>query len=342
MLETVKIENFRRINSLELSGLQAINIFLGGRDSLKTSILEAIYILTNNANPEALLHLNSLRGFKNNVKDLQYLFPAGDYTKEIDITSGKISVNIANISIDEIKRVAMDKDISSSTIFLADALPFYGIDITYPEYSYSLHIDGILETETHVNGLVERPTNSIFIGSNILSVNTKMIDKIILENKLDTLITKFQFYDFGNNLKNLALDMNGRLYVDFVHNDKMIPLHCQGDNFKRFLIIYSCLEHAKDGYLFIDNLEMCFHYSQLAGVWRYILNKAQEYNIQLFISTQSLECLKAIDIAKAKSIGVSAYRVDLKIDDDCGHTFVPKVYSNDTFEHVLANNFEIR
>jgi len=60
----LKISNFRGIDYAELKEMKRLNIIVGKNNSGKTSILEAIFILSGMSNPELLLNINNLRNFQ--------------------------------------------------------------------------------------------------------------------------------------------------------------------------------------------------------------------------------------------------------------------------------------
>ena len=54
MLRSLKIENFRCFQNFELQQLGRINLLVGKNNSGKTSILEAVHLLTSQASLEFL------------------------------------------------------------------------------------------------------------------------------------------------------------------------------------------------------------------------------------------------------------------------------------------------
>lgn len=62
MFKTVKIENFRSFRQFELNELGRINLLVGENNSGKTSLLEAIHLLSSRGHPQAFRELMSSRG----------------------------------------------------------------------------------------------------------------------------------------------------------------------------------------------------------------------------------------------------------------------------------------
>ena len=64
MLENLKIDNFKTHHSLRIDDLKAVNLIVGRNNTGKTSLLEAILLLTQvDGFRRALSRLYRLRGF---------------------------------------------------------------------------------------------------------------------------------------------------------------------------------------------------------------------------------------------------------------------------------------
>ena len=67
MINTLSVENFRGIRRTEISNLSRINLFFGKNNCGKSSLLEAIFVLSNRLNPTLALKINELRHYNNNT-----------------------------------------------------------------------------------------------------------------------------------------------------------------------------------------------------------------------------------------------------------------------------------
>lgn len=54
------------------------------------------------------------------------------------------------------------------------------------------------------------------------------------------------------------------------------------------------LATTKGGVLLIDEVDTGLHYSVLGDVWLLIVEAAKRYNIQVFLTTHSLDCIRAL------------------------------------------------
>ena len=80
--ETLKIENFRGIKSLEIDDLARVNLFVGRNNCGKTSVLESAFLLTGMSNPTVLSMIENLRGLLlDGSSDLKNFFYNQKYTE---------------------------------------------------------------------------------------------------------------------------------------------------------------------------------------------------------------------------------------------------------------------
>ena len=110
MLKQLKIENFRCFKSFELNHLGRVNLLVGKNNSGKTSVLEAIKLLSSGFDQSIIFKIMYFRGgysLNHNVCNIESLF----YGHEFDLgTQLKISC-MHNESIRSIKALVTDTKI---------------------------------------------------------------------------------------------------------------------------------------------------------------------------------------------------------------------------------------
>jgi hypothetical protein len=72
---------------------------------------------------------------------------------------------------------------------------------------------------------------------------------------------------------------------------KNIPLSVYGDGMKRALLALNAIISAQTGVVLADEFEMAIHTSAMGKVFEFILNSAQEMDVQLFLTTHSIEAV---------------------------------------------------
>ena len=86
-IRSITISKFRGIENFEISKFSRINIFLGKNNVGKTSILEAVFLLTGISNPTLTNLINAIRvsGVTSN-EELSWLFYNKDISSPIIIS----------------------------------------------------------------------------------------------------------------------------------------------------------------------------------------------------------------------------------------------------------------
>ena len=73
-----------------------------------------------------------------------------------------------------------------------------------------------------------------------------------------------------------------------------IPLGSLGDGVWRMLTLAIMLTRCADGMLFIDEIDTGLHYTAMNDMWRMIYATAKQFNIQVFASTHSYDCVQSL------------------------------------------------
>ena len=86
------------------------------------------------------------------------------------------------------------------------------------------------------------------------------------------------------------------VYVD-VGLSRPVPLGFLGDGIGRLLSMVLAFHNARDGSILIDEIENGLHYSKLLEVWKSLDWLSREFNVQVFATTHSYECIVAANNA---------------------------------------------
>lgn len=102
-----------------------------------------------------------------------------------------------------------------------------------------------------------------------------------------------------------------RIIVKPRHSSRYVPLNSLGDGIMRLFAVALALAHSRNGFLVIDEAENGIHHSVLRDLWSMILAAAQKYNVQVFATTHSFDCVKAFARAAVENEGVEGVLVRL-------------------------------
>jgi AAA15 family ATPase/GTPase len=82
------------------------------------------------------------------------------------------------------------------------------------------------------------------------------------------------------------------LYVKRSENPEILVENL-GSAAQRIIGLGTALCLSSEGVLFVDEIENSLHWSILPNVWEFLLRSAELLNVQLFITTHSIECIRA-------------------------------------------------
>ena len=109
--KNVEISNFRGIDHLKIEDFSRVNIFLGQNNSGKSTVLEALSLLTGMANPDTPLNINRFRtrNLYSPFKDLYYIFHNMDLKTGPKISAEQLDGDTRNMRL-QLSYVFNDQD----------------------------------------------------------------------------------------------------------------------------------------------------------------------------------------------------------------------------------------
>lgn len=310
-LTEILIKQYRGLINLELKNLNKINIFVGPNNCGKTSILEAIslgipYSRSNNKN---LLDVLISRYHGVNLEAFQSIFPLE--------TPKKNEINVF-LTLNETEEKSIETKITSKENMNIDNLGrssnLFNLNFMYTTYIKKTENDIIskndlvsLELKENENGYSvswkkqNTNKNRIIIPYSYLSFSRFDIAERLLDN-IDVLLEKNQRKDliealqiFDNSIKNFEVIGKNRIIKLFSTKfDKPLSLYDYGNGmYKAFFIITATLL-SKNGILLIDEIEAGIHTKALTRFMTKLLSVCKINNVQLFMTTHSLEAIDTI------------------------------------------------
>jgi len=89
-----------------------------------------------------------------------------------------------------------------------------------------------------------------------------------------------------------------------IHGDigagRLIPLPLLGEGVARLASLILAIANAENGVVLVDEIENGVHYSIMGRVWEAIKEAVRRFNVQLFATTHSRECIEAAHAAFSK------------------------------------------
>ena len=73
-----------------------------------------------------------------------------------------------------------------------------------------------------------------------------------------------------------------------------IPIGSMGDGIWHLLSLAIAITRCRDGFLLVDEIDTGLHYGVLPDMWRMVIDASRRLNVQVFASTHSYDCIKAL------------------------------------------------
>jgi AAA domain, putative AbiEii toxin, Type IV TA system len=93
-----------------------------------------------------------------------------------------------------------------------------------------------------------------------------------------------------------------------------VPLGSLGEGTRRMLALSIFLSRASGGVLLIDEIDTGLHYSTLESTWRLVVETAKRLNVQVFATSHSGDCMRALAWLQADdpdlAANVSVHRLE--------------------------------
>lgn len=355
-LDNVEIQGFRGLKVLRLEDLGLINILVGENNCGKTSVLEALSILCNAEDPNEWIRMAGRRDFggldETRLISIRFAFSKSHtnlLSEGIDTLTcrmkcnGNYPIRSLHVELKDLFRIYDKKN--PGTIFdeperLDPSSPsndiLKGIEIKH----YIESVNGSTnESESNLKhstvpiiiwdrGFIDTISNHVYFSSKCVSItpvshhlhHVQVYFKSMTAFAESGLQTKdlLQIFDPGVIDIPLASFLTNRATLYIKHKVLGVaPITVFGDGMRRAALIAGALIHLHGGgVLLIDEIEAGIHVKALKKVFSWLVNIAREFNVQIFVTTHSLEALDAIIATSSEHLeDIVAYHLSPSADE---------------------------
>ncbi len=371
MFKNITIKNFRGITDLTVGDFRRVNLLVGKNDSGKTSVLEALFLASAPTNPELPLRINRFRGL--GIIDEQFwhlLFNKfGDQHKieiagELQRPQEKRSVKIEKLVGNKIPIASKPQNGKSpdGSFKMESPDTLLKIEESYshmPSRTVGIVLQAMFQkggnepekvvtiaqqVEDSINLDIrekrENPFQAVFINSRTLFADAAgRLNNLQIQKETHLLVRVLQQIEPA--LTNLSLGHQGVIYCDIGLN-RLIPIQCLGDGIVRLLAILLAIWDMKGGVALIDEIENGLHYSSQKILWSAVFKFAQEFDVQIFATTHSMDCVRAFavsypDVFQESEDAIRVYRIEREEEK-----FRAVDYDYPTLKGSLEDGWEVR
>jgi hypothetical protein len=355
------IEQFRCIGQVSIDPLKRINLIAGDNNAGKTALLEAVFLHCGAFNPSLVATLAGLRGIGSYKLESGHplqppwnsLFRDLDESKRIRLV-GKDSRNrsrtITINTTSDPQDMAHVKSASKHAAVNGQGTATSGgrTDVLRWQHSGGGREDVVLlffdgpEIRTYPAAIRSPLFPGRFIGSRWspdFPEIAEQFGELEIERKEDVLLKILRLIEPKlNRLSTVLLGGVPMLHAD-VGIGKLIPVAFLGDGILRLARIILWIIHSSGGVLLIDEVDNGFHHSHLRQIWSAIAACASQFNVQVFATTHSRECIVAAHLAFSETFNYDFRLHRLDRDDEGIHAIT---YDQESLEAAIESGFEVR
>lgn len=347
MLRDLRIKNFRGFRQFSMSGLGRVNLLVGTNNCGKTSVLEAIHLLSVPGSPSPLWQAQIRRGElidstperQADVARLVHGYGleegAGFYVGGSE-TTGRQELAAVFIT----REVGGSKDIDDEdesgdgeAAAAPEMLPPLSLQLEWSNGSSTgrrirlpMTRHGGLRDRTFLSSLSSRAGEAtahrgpvVFIATegltrdSIISIFDSIVltpDEAVVLRALHTIEPAIErIASVGTNKRHSWRD--GRGGIVMMVEGQRVPIGSLGDGIWRLLGIALALVRARGGVLLVDEIDAGLHYSVLVDMWRLVFETACSLDAQVFATTHSRDCYEALAaVAESGRTEISLQRIE--------------------------------
>lgn len=359
MFTSLQIENFRAFDRLQVGDLARINLIAGANNTGKTAFLEAVFLLLGEGNPMLLATAHIHRGyneFRGPTDDvlrwlISPLFHNFDESAVVTIrgrlSDGSNEETTLRVARAESSQIVFEEPASLDTTTDRGLIDPRGNTRLRSRFSRNDRTEHDCYLSALTKGfrvdpapsLPRAPGHFLAVQSRPHDEDARHFGKLELEQEPRKLLEWLRVLEPRLRRIRAIMTAGGTLLHADIGQQRMLPIGLCGDGFSRLTSILLKIATARSGVVLIDEIENGIHYSVMSRVWSAIGQAAKEYNVQLFATTHSWECIEAAHeaFAKEEPYPFRMHRFD-RIDDRIDVV----TYNRETMETALYHGLELR
>lgn len=358
MLTSFTIRNFRCFKDFTISPLERINLITGMNNVGKTALLEGLFLFAGATNPQLAMNVNVFRGITAiEIKPgLQSETPWNTLFHDLDEDSvivlsgenGEMGKRTLKIKVvrKESELVIKPTQERSKEGYLLTETTGRSLELEYVDQNnkaikskMTIEASGMIRADMPPLPI---PYQAIFLASRPQSnpaEDAQRYSNLEIAGQQAVLLEILKIIE--PKLRRLAVAVTAgipMIYGDISLN-RLLPLAIMGDGITRVCSLVLAIANSKNGMVFIDEIENGIHYSIMDKIWAGVAEAARQFNVQIFATTHSRECIIAAHNAFSQS---GEYDFLLHRLDKINGEIAVKTYDRETLGSAIETRLEVR
>jgi hypothetical protein len=360
MAKSIRIRNFRGFRSAEVEDCRRINVIVGQNGSGKTALLEAIFFAIGSS-AEIAMRTRQWRGldttgaFGSASQIDQSLW--GDLFYNFD-KNAKLSINLdgdrgherqlkigflpqRDVMVPLRTRPGREgRDLPTlETVVETAGLSF---DWKGPYKEHTVSVARLQDGKLTFTSPSDAPIKGAFFVAThpvMMMETVARFSELSVKGQARAAVEAFRLaFPVVQDVSIEVAAGNPMLFATVQDQRQKIPLNILSAGMARMSALLFAIPGLREGILLIDEVENGFYYKKLPDLWRALHTFCTEYEVQLFASTHSAECLDAASqIAKQHAGDFSLIRAEV---GKSGCTL--KQFTDSEFTAAVDADLEVR
>ena len=349
MLERLHVRSFRGLRDLEIKRFGRINLVAGKNNVGKTTLLEAIFLLGSGGDSRLALNsqvvrLESITDVPTSISETVWtpLFFGLETDGGVTISGSHSTVGAMELAIvlERSTTTEIPRD-EEKAAFMKDRSGDRVLKFTYVDPKVGTLKSEARETATEVK-FHQNNTYIPFSGSILQPRGGNAKNDAVLLGQLrkqkrgELLLEALRAVEPRlQGIEDNSSSGAPMIWVD-IGLRELVPLPVMGAGMTHVTRIVLAAGAVPDGVVLVDEIENGLHHSVLPDVWRIVGKVAEQFNVQVFATTHSFECVEAA----YEALGADGFRLHrLEVNDGVNRCMT---YEPDAIEGAIRHNLEVR
>jgi AAA domain, putative AbiEii toxin, Type IV TA system/AAA ATPase domain len=377
MIRSVKITGYRALDNFAMTNLGRINLLVGKNNTGKTSVLESLYLLATTGDPSAIWRVLSRRGeqisdapaagrpFQLEVEPCHLFHGHGirlgtratietfngspDRSLEFEITESNQEANPALYAqiqpqLEGGVGPRFTVSISGNPTPLAPLIPLSvrgGLRQDVLQLLVNMNANSPRTPDTSKHQYVT--TESLSIGEvqaayNLISLSPRESQVIralqFIEPRIERIAPAAGVFFAG-----AGWPTRGGLKAKLAGLDEPVPIGSLGEGTWRMLALAISLASAKNSVFLVDEIDTGLHHTVMTSMWKFVAEVAKEFNVQVFATTHSGDCLRSLAAVCHEDVRVGSEVTIQRLESTSARTIA---YDEAEIVALARNKIEVR
>jgi len=368
MYRSFKVSNYRCFDDLTIAELERVNLIAGMNNVGKTALLEALFLHCGAYNPELTLRVDAFRGIE--IKRLEpepwkgtpwdWLFHQFDTSKVIEMVGEDTITGRRVLRLEilkdpsELKHIELpvrggldDKGILKDSdrrysVSTSESVKVLRLKYEDPQLKkdYLMLLD---QKGLHMSPIPPAPPFPAFFQGARMRISPKEeaehFGRLVVRKEQDAVLRVLQLSEPKLERLTTVFVADVPMLYGEVGTGHLIPLPLMGEGMVRLADLVLQIGNARGGVMLVDEIENGLHHSILPRVWQAIGEVARQFDVQVFATTHSLECIIAAHRAFSEN---PPYDFRLHRLERVGETIRAVTYDRETLQAAIEAELEVR